>query len=491
MDSERDPIGSNGRVALPWLSPRPKFQDRVFRHVLLLLFTVVTTTWSGLGHYLSYASELGALDIDITAATVLHGLWYSATILLILGCHELGHYVACRYYDVDASLPYFIPAPLALTGTLGAFIRIREPIPSKRMLFDIGIAGPIAGFVIAVPALIFGLLLSRVVQMPEDFTGFSFGEPLLFRAASYVIWGAQEEGQAISLHPMGFAAWFGLLATALNLFPIGQLDGGHISYAVFGRRSSHVTLATVAVAFVLSWFSTSWVVWTVLMVVMLILFGRHHPRTADEHIPLDRPRQVLAAVALAMFVVCFTPVPIEPLIGASRPEPLENAQRIDVDDAATGDVGMSDQAALDRFPHLSAVRALEQDLSAVLPTQPGERRGRWTEHDESSPGFAADGIGEGLRAVHGARRRGVPNDHVHQRGKGRVAHRLPERSLTLGKRGEILTAPALDAVVVRIERLHDRFPRPIAASRPAGHLREKLERPLGRAKVSHAEPHIR
>jgi membrane-associated protease RseP (regulator of RpoE activity) len=287
--------------------------------------------------------------------------------------------VACRYYDVDASLPYFIPAPLVLTGTLGAFIRIREPIPTKRMLFDIGIAGPIAGFVIAVPALFLGLLLSRVVDMPQDFEGFSFGEPLLFRAASYVIWGAQGEGQAISLHPMGFAAWFGLLATALNLFPIGQLDGGHISYAVFGRRSSHVTLATVFLAVVLSWFSTSWVVWTVLMVVMLFLFGRHHPRTADEHVPLDRPRQLLAVFALAMFVLCFTPVPIEPLIGASVPNPLENTQRIDVHDAPSRDVRMPAENATDRFAHLPAVRSLEEDLSTVLSPQPGERRGRGTQ----------------------------------------------------------------------------------------------------------------
>ena len=312
MDSDRDPNEFAGRVDLPWLS-RPKFQDRVRRHVLLFILTVLTTTWSGVGQYYSFASELGVQPVEFTALSLFNGFWYSGTILLILGCHEFGHYVACRYYDVDASLPYFIPFPFQFTGTLGAFIRIREPIPSKRMLFDIGIAGPIAGFVIALPALFLGLALSQVIDLPQDFTGFELGEPLLFQATAYVVWGAQAEGQTINLHPMGFAAWFGLLATALNLFPIGQLDGGHISYAVFGRRSSHVTLGMIGVAVLLAWFSTSWIVWTVLMVVMLFMFGRHHPRTADEHIPLDRPRKILALVALAMFVLCFTPVPIEPL----------------------------------------------------------------------------------------------------------------------------------------------------------------------------------
>src|SRR6202030_1767126 len=181
------------------------------------------------------------------------GLWYSATILAILGCHEMGHYLACRYYDVDASLPFFLPAPLLLTGTFGAFIRIREPIPTKRMLFDIGIAGPIAGFVVAVPALFIGLWMSRLVQLPPDFSGVSLGEPLLFKLASQLVWGTTADTVSLNLHPIGFAAWFGLLATALNLFPIGQLDGGHISYAVLGRRSSYVTLVMIAVALALTW----------------------------------------------------------------------------------------------------------------------------------------------------------------------------------------------------------------------------------------------
>jgi membrane-associated protease RseP (regulator of RpoE activity) len=296
-----------------WL-PRPKFQDRRWLHALLLLLTVVSTTWVGMGHYESYATDFGVRALDLGwAQLAVRGLWYSATILGILGCHELGHYLACRYYDVDASLPFFLPVPLVMTGTLGAFIRIREPIPSKRTLFDIGIAGPIAGFVIAVPALFIGLSLSRVVVFPPDLAGVSLGEPLLFKAASYLMYGHTADGYTINLHPIAFAAWFGMLATSLNLFPIGQLDGGHISYAVLGRKSSYVTLVMVGCAVVLTIFSRSWLVWTVLMIVMLWRFGPHHPRTVDEDVPLDRRRMLVALFAVVMFILCFTPAPIEPL----------------------------------------------------------------------------------------------------------------------------------------------------------------------------------
>jgi membrane-associated protease RseP (regulator of RpoE activity) len=298
--------------AFVW-QPRPKFKDRVWLHVLLFAATIATTTVVGAGHYESFLSDFTTRHLRLSIPGLLvHGFWYSGTILAILGCHELGHYVACRYYDVDASLPFFIPAPL-LTGTLGAFIRIRELIPTKRMLFDIGIAGPIAGFAVAVPALFIGLSMSHVVRVPPDMNGYELGEPLLFKLASTLLWGTPPDGYSLNLHPMAFAAWFGLLATALNLFPIGQLDGGHISYAVLGRRSSQVTLAMVGVVIGLSYFAMSWRVWTALMIVMLFTFGRHHPRTIDEDVPLDRARMILAFIALVMFIVCFTPAPIEPM----------------------------------------------------------------------------------------------------------------------------------------------------------------------------------
>ena len=330
MDPVRDhlesvPVGDSDRLAhlrenfepLPvehTSKPPLKFQDRKWLHLAILLLTIASTTLAGEAHYASFVTDFGVLPLTLSGGgLLLRGFWYSGTILAILGCHELGHYFACRYYDVDASLPFFLPAPLPLTGTLGALIRIREPIPSKRMLFDIGIAGPIAGFIVAVPALVIGLWMSRVVVFPPDIEGLSLGEPLLFKFVSWIMWGTTPEGYTVNLHPIAFAAWFGLLATALNLFPIGQFDGGHISYAVLGRKSSIVTLIMVGCAIVLTYFSLSWLVWTVLSVVMLSVFGRHHPRTFDEDAPLDPIRLRLAILAVIMFALCFTPTPIEPL----------------------------------------------------------------------------------------------------------------------------------------------------------------------------------
>ncbi len=297
--------------------PSPKFQDRVWLHVLLFALTIATTTFVGAGHYASYLDDFsGSRGLPMPlSALLIRGLWYSGTILAILGCHELGHYFACRYYDVDASLPFFIPVPFLLTGTMGAFIRIREQIPSKRMLFDIGIAGPIAGFVIAAPALFIGLAMSHVVRLPANPGDMmELGEPLLFKFASWLLWGTQPDGYSLNMHPMAFAAWFGMLATSLNLFPIGQLDGGHISYAVLGpRRSTYVTFAMLAVAMCLAFFASSWILWTGMMVVMLFVFGPKHPRVFDEDVPLDRTRLLLAVFAVVMFVLCFTPAPIRPM----------------------------------------------------------------------------------------------------------------------------------------------------------------------------------
>jgi membrane-associated protease RseP (regulator of RpoE activity) len=303
-----------------YVSPPVRRRDRIWLHVLLLLFTVFTTTFVGGAHYLSY--QLGFSASNATAAVAsltslpfyLQGLWYSASILAILGCHEMGHYAACRQYGVDATLPFFLPAPLPLTGTLGAFIRIRSRIPSKRALFDIAVAGPLGGFFIAVPTLFVGLLMSKVERVPPNFEGLELGEPLLFRAAAWLVFGDLPDGLSINMHPMAFAAWFGLLATALNLFPIGQLDGGHISHAVLGRKSSYVTLTMIGCAIGLTFLSTSWLVWTILMVAMLLAMGPHHPPTLDEHTPLDPRRRLVAAFALAMLIVCFTPVPIEPFV---------------------------------------------------------------------------------------------------------------------------------------------------------------------------------
>ena len=293
-------------------SPRPL---RVTRHVVLFILTFITTTLAGAFFYASYASELGNVSPTLSLPTLLaHGLWYSGSVLAILGAHEFGHYFACRYYGVDASLPYFIPLwlplPVPMPGTLGAVIRIRQPIASKRQFFDIGIAGPITGFLVILPVLAIGMSQSTVVALPEDFTGWQFGEPLLFRLAAQLFHGTLAEGQSLNVHPAAWAAWFGLLATALNLCPVSQLDGGHISYAVFGRISSTITLIVTAAMIALTIYSGGYLLWTILVVIMLYVMGRHHPRTSDESEPLDPARLWLAAFAAAILVVSFTPVPL-------------------------------------------------------------------------------------------------------------------------------------------------------------------------------------
>jgi membrane-associated protease RseP (regulator of RpoE activity) len=314
FDSSADARPTPGYAALNRDYPPPaeseRRRDPIVRHVVLFVLTLVMTTLIGVEHYYGFASDFATTPPPtLTWMSYLNGLWYSLAILGILGAHEMGHYLACRYYGVDASLPYFLPAPL-LTGTLGAFIRIRQPIHNKRELFDIGIAGPIAGFLVALPVLFLGISLSHVVRTPTTGGLLELGEPLLLQGASQLLWGTLPQGYTLNLHPTAFAAWFGCLATVLNLFPVGQLDGGHISYAVLGRRSTYVTYTTMAALVALCFVASSWIAWAVMNLALLYFFGPHHPRTYDEDTPLDRNRLWLAGFAVFMFVVCFTPAPI-------------------------------------------------------------------------------------------------------------------------------------------------------------------------------------
>jgi hypothetical protein len=203
---------------------------------VLLLVTLATTTMSGATHYAAFMSEFERRPILFTLSSLIdphwlaRGLWYSLTILAILGAHEMGHYLYCRRHNVDATLPYFLPMPplIFLTGTLGAVIRIREAFPNRKVLFDIGVAGPIAGFVVLVPALFLGMHLSYIVPAPTSGVVYSMGEPLLFQWATRLMFGTIRDGYALNMHPMVFASWFGMLATSLNLLPFGQLDrDGH------------------------------------------------------------------------------------------------------------------------------------------------------------------------------------------------------------------------------------------------------------------------
>ena len=290
-DTPSPPAGVDASSSSVWLPPlRKKFQHRYFRHILLFVLTLATTTLFG------------------------DGPWYSVSLLLILGAHEFGHYFMCRRHNVDATLPYFLPLPAPPTGTLGAVIRIRESFPSKQALFDIGVAGPIAGFVTLLPVLWVGLRMSTVMRTDTAGLNLHLGDPLLVQAMVWLQFGTLRNGYDVVLHPMGFAAWWGLLATALNLMPFGQLDGGHIVYSILGRRSSWVSVATLAATVLLVLQSYSWIAMTIMLLAMAIFLGIRHPRIVDEDTPLDPRRRFVAFCALIIFIVSFTPVPIDTFI---------------------------------------------------------------------------------------------------------------------------------------------------------------------------------
>jgi len=236
---------------------------------------------------------------------LLNGLPFSFAIMSILLGHEMGHYLTCRYYGIDATLPYFIPAP-TLVGTMGAFIRIKSPIQHRAALLEVGIAGPIVGFVLAIPTLIVALAKSGYVAPDPSGLGIELGEPLIFKAMEFIMGKIPPPGMSINLHPIGIAAWFGFFATALNLLPVGQLDGGHVSYALFGgihKRISQAFLFTLIPLGLFYW--QGWLLWT----TVLLIIGFRHPITLDDSVPLSKRHTWLGWIALAMFVLCFTPMP--------------------------------------------------------------------------------------------------------------------------------------------------------------------------------------
>lgn len=238
-----------------------------------------------------------------------NGLWYSITIMTILLSHELGHFFMCRKYHVAATMPYFLPLPFPPFGTFGAVIKMKGLIPDKRALFDIGAAGPMIGLFFSIPAIIIGLILSDVRPVPSDTSQYlGLGEPILFSLIAKLVFGNLPDGMDIYLHPIAFAGWAGLFVTALNLLPIGQLDGGHVMYALLGKKSKIVyTIGILIFCVIALLMYPGWMVFAVL----LLLFGFRHPAPIDEHTTLDPKRRILGIILFIIFLVSFTPVPLK------------------------------------------------------------------------------------------------------------------------------------------------------------------------------------
>lgn len=295
------------------LKPHSPYR-RLWLNILLLLLTFGTTTLVGAHMMFNFEHNLPffdfARDIDIFSialrgpAFISQGLPFSLTLLAILMAHELGHYLACVYYNVDATLPFFLPAPTPITGTLGAFIRIRSAIYNKRVLFDIGIAGPLAGFLFVVPALGVGLALSKVIPGIARQGSLQFGMPALEWLLQKAIFPGVPMAD-IYLHPVARAAWVGMFATALNLLPVGQLDGGHIVYALLGRSHKWITYGFLLLLVPLGKFWSGWWFWAAL----LFIVARRHPPVFDQA-SVGAARIRLGWVALGVFALCFSVAPI-------------------------------------------------------------------------------------------------------------------------------------------------------------------------------------
>lgn len=232
------------------------------------------------------------------------GIPFSFTLLLILGTHEFGHYFMSKRHHIDATLPYFIPAP-SILGTFGAFIKMKSPIVNRRILLDIGAAGPLAGLCATVPILLIGLSLSEIRHDAVE-EGFSLGSSILFSVLSWMVHGPLPDSANLILHPVAFSGWIGLLVTSLNLLPVGQMDGGHVAYAVIGPRQRNVAKAVLLILVILGAVGWSgWLVWAALMVIM----GTRHPRVVYDWIPLDPKRKVVGWITILVFVITFTPIP--------------------------------------------------------------------------------------------------------------------------------------------------------------------------------------
>jgi len=267
-------------------------------NIILFFLTILTTLFAG--------AMMEGADVYNHPLKLFNGIPFSITLMLILGTHEFGHYYYAQKHGVDATLPYFIPAPTVI-GTFGAFIKINSPIRKKSALLQIGAAGPIAGFIVAVPALIIGLTQSTVITLDETFEGMRLGDSLLMMGLTGIIFPGLGPNQDILLHSVAFAGWIGLLVTMLNLLPIGQLDGGHIAYAMLGKKYDKVAIIALLSLIPLSYFSLNWLIWGAL--ILILMRTVKHPPVMNIHEPLSYKDKKIGYMCIAIFILCFIPAP--------------------------------------------------------------------------------------------------------------------------------------------------------------------------------------
>ena len=243
----------------------------------------------------------------IISCFLVGGIWYALPLIAILLAHELGHFFVSKRYGVEVTLPFFIPFPLSPFGTLGAVIKMKGIMPDRKALFDIGIAGPFIGLVLIIPIVIIGLKLSEVAVISEiEGPIIPLGSSILFSLFEKIIFGNLPEGQDVILHPVAYAGWVGLFVTALNLLPLGQLDGGHIIYSIFGKKSKIAYYITLGIlGFICIFINPAWT----LLLVLLLVFGFNHPPPLDDISPLDKKRKLLGIGALIFCIISFTPMP--------------------------------------------------------------------------------------------------------------------------------------------------------------------------------------
>jgi len=283
---------------------------------LLFIITTLSVTIAGLFYTFGYIGFLDSILIIVNRPElILKGLQYSIPLIAILLAHEAGHFLACRFYKLQCTPPYFIPVPISITGTLGAFIKIKAPFRDKRTLFDVGLAGPLFGFIVTLPVLYIGISLSQIV--PKDLypSGMLlFGEPLIFRMIGAAVLNYDPATHDMLAHPTAMAGWFGLFITSLNLLPVWQLDGGHLAYAVFGPNLQRkITILVVVLLMLLGFLNLptpSYLIFGLLLFVLGYRHRFHHPSTFKDWEKLDSGRVLLAITALIILVLCFIPVPV-------------------------------------------------------------------------------------------------------------------------------------------------------------------------------------